>query len=94
MPLVTPDMVDKLENEAVKQSLFELEERHRVPLMLHYFEDHSYAEISELLDTPIGTIMSRLSRAKTLMRKSLAAKSIGTEHKIIPIKPAYQGNQV
>jgi len=94
LPFVTPDMVDKLENEAVKQSLFELKERHRVPLMLHYFEDHSYAEISELLDTPIGTIMSRLSRAKTLMRKSLAAKSIGMEHKIISIKPASQRKEI
>jgi RNA polymerase sigma-70 factor (ECF subfamily) len=94
LPLITPDMVDKLENEAVSQSLLELEERHRVPLMLHYFENHSYAEISELLDTPIGTIMSRLSRGKALMRKSLASKFIGTEHKIISINPASQRKEM
>jgi RNA polymerase sigma factor (sigma-70 family) len=83
LPLVTPETTDKLENEAVVQALLDLEERYRVPLVLHYFEDHSYAEISEVLDMPIGTVMSRLSRAKTMMRKSLAAKLIGAEQKII-----------
>ncbi|HMD53886.1 MAG TPA: RNA polymerase sigma factor, partial [Phycisphaerae bacterium] len=72
LPPVTPDTVDNLENEAVIQSLLKLEERYRVPLMLHYFKDHSYAEISGLLDTPIGTVMSRLSRGKLLLRKALA----------------------
>ena len=94
LPPVTPDTVDQLEIEAVAQSLLALEERYRVPLMLHYFEDHSYAEISELLDTPVGTIMSRLSRGKDLLRKSLAAKSIGTERKIISLHPASDRKQV
>jgi RNA polymerase sigma-70 factor (ECF subfamily) len=92
LPPVTPDLVDRLENEAVGQSLLEIEERYRVPLALYYFENHSYEEISELLDVPIGTIMSRLSRAKELMRKSLAAKSIGVECKIIPTTRASQRN--
>jgi RNA polymerase sigma-70 factor, ECF subfamily len=94
LPSITPDMVDQLENEAVAESLLAIEERYRLPLMLHYFEDHSYAEISELLDTPIGTVMSRLSRGKELLRKALAAKSIGAEHKIISLNPAAQGKQV
>jgi RNA polymerase sigma-70 factor (ECF subfamily) len=92
LPPVTPDMMDKLENEAVGQSLLEMEERYRVVLSLYYFENHTYAEISRLLDIPIGTIMSRLSRAKELMRKSLAVKSIGAERKIISVKPSVQEN--
>jgi RNA polymerase sigma-70 factor (ECF subfamily) len=92
LPVVTPDTVDKLENEAVAEALLAIDERFRVPLMLHYFEDHSYAEISELLDTPVGTVMSRLSRAKALMRKSLTAKSIGVERKTISLNPASQRN--
>ncbi len=92
LPPVTPETVDKLEIEAVSQSLLALEERYRVPLALHYFENHSYREISRLLDIPVGTIMSRLSRAKELMRKLLAAKFIGAERKIIPINPAAQRN--
>ena len=93
LPTVMPDMMDKLEHEAVGQSLLEMEERYRVLLALYYFENHTYAEISGLLDIPIGTIMSRLSRAKEMMRKSLAAKSIGTERKIISIKPASERSQ-
>ena len=92
LPPVTPETVDKLEIEAVSQSLLALEERYRVPLALHYFENHSYREISRLLDVPVGTIMSRLSRGKELMRKLLVAKSIGAERKIISINPAAQRN--
>lgn len=90
LPPIVPETVDKLENEAISQSLFELDERYRVPLALYYFDNHSYAEISELLDIPVGTIMSRLSRAKELMRKSLAAKFIGSERKIVSINPSAQ----
>lgn len=93
LPTVTPDTVDKLEYEAVGQSLLEMEERYRVVLALYYFENHTYAEISELLGIPIGTIMSRLSRAKDMMRKSLAAKSIGVDRKIISIKPASERSE-
>ena len=90
LPPVTPDLVDQLQNEAVAESLLEVEERYRVPLALYYFENHSYAEIAAMLDIPIGTLMSRLSRGKELMRKSLAAKSIGVERKIISINPSPQ----
>jgi len=90
LPPITPDMVDKLENEAVSQSLLEVDERYRVPLALFYFENHSYAEIAEMLDIPIGTLMSRLSRGKELMRKSLIAKSVGAERKIISINQPRQ----
>ncbi len=85
LPAITPELVDKLENEAVSASLLEIDERYRVPLALYYFENHSYAEIARMLDIPIGTLMSRLSRGKDLMRKALAAKSIGGERKIISL---------
>jgi RNA polymerase sigma-70 factor, ECF subfamily len=92
LPPVTPDLVDKLENEALLQSLLELDERHRVPLTLHYFENHSYAEIAALLDVPVGTIVSRLARAKEMMRKSLSAKSVRGERKAVFPNPSAQRN--
>lgn len=92
LPPVTPELVDKLEHEAVSESLLEVEERYRVPLALYYFENLSYAEIAGMLDIPIGTLMSRLSRGKELMRKSLAAKAIGADRKIISINEPRQRN--
>jgi RNA polymerase sigma-70 factor (ECF subfamily) len=92
LPAITPEAVDRLENDAVGRSLLELEERYRVPLALYYFENNSYEEIAELLDVPIGTIMSRLSRAKELMRKSLAAKCTRGEPRSNPMNPAAHRN--
>jgi RNA polymerase sigma-70 factor (ECF subfamily) len=74
LPAVTPEAVDQLENDSLSEALLEIEERYRVPLALYYFENHSYTEISEMLEIPVGTVMSRLSRGKEVLRKLLSRK--------------------
>jgi len=71
--------------DTVRAVLLEIDERYRLPLTLYYLEEHSYEEIAELLQIPMGTVMSRLSRAKALMRESLAARSMGEQRKIVPL---------
>jgi RNA polymerase sigma-70 factor (ECF subfamily) len=56
----------------VRRALAELPPHHREVLILRELEGMSYKEISEIMDMPAGTVMSRLSRARDGLRQSLA----------------------
>ncbi|MCO4744068.1 MAG: RNA polymerase sigma factor [Proteobacteria bacterium] len=53
-----------------------LSENHREILMLRYYSDLSYAEISDTLNVRLGTVMSRLSRAKGRLMEVLDAPGV------------------
>ena len=55
----------------LQKALNGLEETFRTPLILFYFEDFSYRDIAEQLDLPMGTVMSRLARAKAYLKAKL-----------------------
>lgn len=56
----------------VMNEMGRIREVFREPLLLFYLEDLSYLEIADILDVPVGTVMSRLSRGKKELRASLA----------------------
>jgi RNA polymerase sigma-70 factor (ECF subfamily) len=66
-----PPDVPEVDPERLQQALNELPEGFRTPVILFYFEDMSYRDIAEQMDLPIGTVMSRLARAKTHLRDRL-----------------------
>ncbi len=74
-----PDPLPPVDPERLQQALDELPEVFRTPVILYYFEDFSYRDIAEQMDLPMGTVMSRLARAKAHLRNRLsqAAEVVG-----------------
>jgi len=71
LPEAPADPLPEVEPERLQQALNELDEVFRTPVILYYFEDFSYRDIAEQMDLPIGTVMSRLARAKAYLRSRL-----------------------
>jgi len=62
-----------IDREQLQAAINELSDEFKVVLLQFYFEDCSYLEISKKLEVPVGTVMSRLSRAKSHLRRRLLA---------------------
>lgn len=63
------------DEEALQHALEEIPEPYRISILLYYFEEIGYKEIAELLGIPIGTVMSRLSRARKFLRERLSSEA-------------------
>ena len=61
----------------IEQRLRALPVEFREALILREIEDLSYREIADVLAVPIGTVMSRLARARASLQKSLASEEAG-----------------
>jgi RNA polymerase sigma factor (sigma-70 family) len=66
------------------EALSELPGEERDALLLYAWADLSYAEIAEALEVPVGTVRSRLSRARARVREPLEASRATSECKPIP----------
>lgn len=66
-----PEEEPLVDSASLQRALDELEEHYRAPLVLFYLRELSYKDIAETLGLPVGTVMSRLSRAKDALRKLL-----------------------
>ena len=66
----SPEML--VDPDELQRALLELPEEFRSPVILFYFEEFTYQEIADHMGLPIGTVMSRLSRAKSYLRRRLA----------------------
>ena len=67
---------EAIDREALQQALNQLPAPYRVVLGMFYYEDCTYREIAEKLGLPIGTVMSRLARAKSHLRAALLGRGV------------------
>ena len=65
------ELLDALPDDAVKQAVEDLPDQFRLPVLLADVEGFSYKEIAEIMDTPVGTVMSRLHRGRRQLQKRL-----------------------
>ena len=70
----------------VKQAVEALPDHYRLPVLLADVEGFSYAEIAEILDVPIGTVMSRLHRGRKQLHKRLY--EYARRHRLLPTTDA------
>lgn len=70
-------LVTNLDQEQVRQAISQLPVESRDIILLREFEDLSYQEIGDVLNCPIGTVMSRLGRARSKLRVLLSSTLAG-----------------
>ena len=64
-------MIASERQAAVRRAITSLPEKYRAALVLCDIEEKSYEEISEVLDLPVGTVKSRINRARNLLKDKL-----------------------
>jgi RNA polymerase sigma-70 factor (ECF subfamily) len=70
-PSAEEEVLDRFVDEDVKEALESLPEHFRLPVLLADVEGFSYKEIAEIMDVPIGTVMSRLHRGRKSLQQAL-----------------------
>lgn len=71
VPAPAPEELPPVDVAELQRALNDLPEPFRTPVILFYFEDFSYRDIAEQMELPLGTVMSRLARAKAHLRARL-----------------------
>ena len=66
------EALENIPDAAVAAAMADLAENYRLAVYLSDVEGFSYKEIATIMDTPIGTVMSRLNRGRAQLRKALA----------------------
>jgi RNA polymerase sigma-70 factor (ECF subfamily) len=70
------EVLESLTDDEVKQALADLPETFRMAVYLADVEGFAYKEIAEIMDTPIGTVMSRLHRGRKALQEALAGYAV------------------
>ncbi len=78
-------LVDDSSTRVMKRAIKKLPIKYREVLMLYYMDDMLYKDIAKTLDIPIGTVMSRLTRAREGLKTSLLKQIKAPRENILDI---------
>jgi RNA polymerase sigma-70 factor (ECF subfamily) len=79
LPNVPANCVERVDSQTLLRILGEIAEDFRAPLVLYYMEDLSYKEIADVFALPLGTIQSRIARAKIQLLRRLSETNLPLE---------------
>jgi RNA polymerase sigma-70 factor, ECF subfamily len=68
------EMLHQRDTEAIRRLVAELPDPFREAIVLREVNELSYSEIADVVGVPIGTVMSRLARARSMLRKAWIAE--------------------
>ena len=91
LPVIEPEVFKEIDGSTVVRALNEVDEVFRAPLTLFYLEELSYKEIADVLEVPIGTVMSRLARGKEQLRRLLLMEGEATVQQKLVMFPKKKG---
>ncbi len=78
LPVIPPASVNQLDTAQLLAALAKLDEIYQAPVALFYMQDCSYNEIAEVLEVPLGTVKSRLTRGLGKLHQLLTGESAGS----------------
>lgn len=71
---IEKDVAGTFDREVIEGALQELNEKYRDVIILQYFEERTYQEISDILKIPVRTVGTRLNRGKKQLKELLASR--------------------
>jgi RNA polymerase sigma-70 factor (ECF subfamily) len=75
LPVIPPEAAHRLDALRAVEALGRVDELYRAPVALFYLEDCSYQGIADILEVPIGTVKSRISRGLAQLKEIFAGSS-------------------
>lgn len=64
-------LIEKEETIYIQSAIKKLKDKYRIPIILYYFKDLSYQDISEAMHLPLSTVKFRLNQAKKIIKTEL-----------------------
>jgi RNA polymerase sigma-70 factor (ECF subfamily) len=80
-PLPEDQMVSREKYDLIKECIAELKPDYKSIIILRDIQNYTYQEIADILNIPLGTVKSNISRARALLRETLKSRLAGYDER-------------